>query len=685
MINQTVFVFTPRGELDKRGNVELFIHRCRTELNTFGIDLPFDEPIWDISNTIKQKGKTKVIRVIFSSYLAARQSLDTPTLSPQFLPFAQAYFRYSYSRRPSTAWASRISALRAIDEVMGKRGLWGQVHLITHDVLDDARRLFIKDYSNDVAAGYCSELEYLNNFLIEHDFTQVKTRWHKGITRSRDNMARVGAVADQAREEKMPSARAIQAMAHVFANAVHKDELYVGSTLALLHCAPQRINETVRLATNCVVEAFDSNNNPQFGLRLPPSKEFEDGIRWVVPTMASVAKKAISNLLEVSREARTVALWYESNRTRVYLPEQLEYLREKELLTLSEISQILWGFDNRVNAKGWCSGAKIATVRRRTGLYLFAAVEAAIVSRLPRSFPYAQPGLLFSEALFCCRRFELDATLNAYRCLVDFVTSDQISARIGESGSVVETIFERFELSEDDGTPLDIRSHQMRHYLNTLAQSNGASQLDIAMWSGRADVNQNTAYDHVSGGALLTKVREVSASTQADVFGGDLNVKKVRVVVRRDDMTGILLTKTAHISDYGMCTHDYASSPCPIHLDCLNCNELVCVKGDNVKLANLIRFRDETRVLVANAEEAEKVHIHGASRWVVHQRRTLSHAEKLITILMDSDIAEGATVRLTGLAPASRIDQAAAARTEAKVISMPPRMNKLLKKVNERG
>lgn len=685
MSEDTVFVFVPRAELDKRENLNLFVQHCRTELSTFGADLPFEEPIWDISDTVKLKGRTKAVRVIFSSYPAARKKAELPTISPLFLPFAKAYFRYSYSRRPSAAWANRLTALRVVDEILGTRGLWGQVHLITHDILDDARKLLIADYSNDVAAQCAGEIEYLNDFLIEHEFTQVNTKWHKGIKRNRDNIGRVGAVADLARKEKMPSARAIEAMAHVFANASQPDELYIGSTLALLHCAPQRINETVRLAASCAVEALDSNNVPQFGLRLPPSKEFEDGIRWVVPTMAEIAKKAVSNLIEVSAEARKIALWYESHRTKVYLPRRFEHLRAKELLTLSEISQILWGLDNPVNAKSWCNGAKIKVVGSRTGLYSFAAVEAAIVSRLPVGFPYAQPGLLFSESLFCCRRFELDATLNTYQCLIDYVTSDQISARIGESGSVVATIFERFQLSEDDGTPLTIRSHQMRHYLNTLAQSNGASQLDIAMWSGRADVSQNTTYDHVSSEELLAKVREISASAQADVFGGDLNVRKIRVAVRRDDITGILRTKSAHISDYGMCTHNYASSPCEIHLDCLNCNELVCVKGDNVKLANLIRFRDETQILVANAEEAEKDFIYGASRWVVHQRQTLSHAEKLIQVLTDSNIADGAIVKLTGLRPASRIDQAAAARAEAKVVSISPRMNKLLDKVKNRG
>lgn len=185
MSEDTVFVFVPRAELDKRENLNLFVQHCRTELSTFGADLPFEEPIWDISDTVKLKGRTKAVRVIFSSYPAARKKAELPTISPLFLPFAKAYFRYSYSRRPSAAWANRLTALRVVDEILGTRGLWGQVHLITHDILDDARKLLIADYSNDVAAQCAGEIEYLNDFLIEHEFTQVNTKWHKGIKRNR--------------------------------------------------------------------------------------------------------------------------------------------------------------------------------------------------------------------------------------------------------------------------------------------------------------------------------------------------------------------------------------------------------------------------------------------------------------------------------------------------------------------
>lgn len=677
-----VFLFTARADLDSKQNLELFIKSCREEVTAFGVDLPFDEPVWDLSESITNKGRKKKNRAIFSSFQAAKAGKETPTMSAAFLPFAQAYFRYSFGLRPTTSWNNRIVALRAIDYVLCGRNLSGHVASISHDILDEVRNLLLASYSQAVAAHVAGEVQSISDFLIEQNIIALRTRWLKGVRRPADAVIRVGAEADRARNEAMPSPRAIEAMAHLFTNASEPDELYIGSVLALLHCAPQRINETVRLAVDCEVEAEDLEKNTQYGIRLPSSKEFKDGVRWILPTMAGVARKAILNLKLVSEPARKIALWYERNPTAVYLPSNLEHLRGKDL-SAAEVGLLLYGVDGtEKQAIGWCKRAKILSVGVR---YPFAAIEAAVVSMLPEGFPYAQPGLLFSEALMACRHLEMSNLRLTYNCLIGYISSDEIASRISISGSVKQSIFERFNLTEDDGTPVLVHTHQMRHYLNTLAQSNNATQLDIAMWSGRADVRQNKAYDHVPGEVLLERAREVALSKNLDVFGGDLTVRKIRILVHREEATGNLKTRSAHITDYGMCTHEYSSSPCQIYHDCLNCNELVCVKGDNVKLGNIVRFKQETEVLLAEAENAEKDSAHGASRWVKHQRKTLEHANKLISILTDSQIPEGALVKLTGIQPASRIEQAAVVRSEVKATSIPGRVNKLLEKVKKLG
>ncbi|MCO5101902.1 MAG: hypothetical protein M9885_13590 [Burkholderiaceae bacterium] len=261
-------------------------------------------------------------------------------------------------------------------------------------------------------------------------------------------------------------------------------------------------------------------------------------------------------------------------------------------------------------------------------------------------------------------------------CLIDYLSSDQIASRVGSSGTTKQTVFDRFGLTEDDGSPIALASHQVRHYLNTLAQANNASQLDIAMWSGRADVGQNKAYDHVTPDRIMSNVREL-ATVASPLFGGDLDTPRIRVVARRDE-AGHLVTGSAHITDYGFCTHDYAMSPCQLYADCLNCNELVCVKGDLVKTENIRRLRDQTEAMLRQAEEAEQCETYGASRWVAHQRQTLAHCNQLLAILENSAVPEGATIRLAGVKPASRLEQARAQREGEHRVALPARQTPLL-------
>ncbi len=647
--------FTPRSELNAEKNLASFIQQCRDDLTVFGSDLPFDNDVWDLGDHIKLSGRNLRVRAVFSSFEAAKVSQSQPTMSPRFLDFAKAYFRYIYGLRPTKIVGQRLAALRLVDASLGEAGLDGRVTAIESMVLDRACSLAIEHFSKSLAPKVAGQIELLANFLVESELVDMKTRWIKPIKKARENNARVGSDAEEARQKKMPSASAIEAMAHVFVNAQEPAELYIGSALALLHCAPQRINETVRLQVGCEVDSKSKSGESQYGLRWPGSKGFDNSIRWILPTMVDVAKQAISKLIQVSAEARDIASWYEKYPDKIYLCPEVEHLRSGVHLSADDISMILYGEkDDSKYVVSWCSRERL---KRTGGQYSFAEFEAHVLSKLPAGFPYVSPGLKYSDALFAIRPHEMDAKRRTWRCLVGFLSSGQIAGRIGTSGGASETVFDKFSLVDDDGSPVRITSHQVRHYLNTLAQSNGASQIDIAMWSGRADTSQNSAYDHTTPGRIYSNIEDLVESTGSDLIGGSLAKLEPKVIAKRSD-TGQLLTGSIHVTDYGLCTHDYAMSPCDKHLDCLNCNEMVCIKGDAVRTENIRRTRDQTMVVLTQAESAENSDTYGASRWVEHQRRTVERCDQWLAALDSSAMASGAVVRLSNVESASRLKQA---------------------------
>lgn len=65
-----------------------------------------------------------------------------------------------------------------------------------------------------------------------------------------------------------------------------------------------------------------------------------------------------------------------------------------------------------------------------------------------------------------------------------------------------ENIFERNGVAEQK--KYNLRTHQIRHLINTLAKRGGLSDVDIAKWSGRTHVKQNRVYDHMTNDELFT-------------------------------------------------------------------------------------------------------------------------------------------------------------------------------------
>lgn len=97
--------FIPRAELDAEANLQGFIDACRTQLTAFGSQLRFDDNVWDVTDTVKLKGKNHAIRLVFSTWETVNDKVPTPMPEP-FLSFAKAYMRYQQALRPVVSLAA---------------------------------------------------------------------------------------------------------------------------------------------------------------------------------------------------------------------------------------------------------------------------------------------------------------------------------------------------------------------------------------------------------------------------------------------------------------------------------------------------------------------------------------------------------------------------------------------------
>jgi hypothetical protein len=183
---------------------------------------------------------------------------------------------------------------------------------------------------------------------------------------------------------------------------------------------------------------------------------------------------------------------------------------------------------------------------------------------LPASFPHTSidGGGLYSEALFVIRKNELNAQRGTYECVVDVVAQDDIAVRLGQRSTTgIKSVFERYGFTEDDGSPIILRTHQFRHYLNHIAQLGGLSQAEVAMFSGRKDVRQNDAYNHMTADEAQEPIAR--ALVEHDFMGHLAQVAQKQPMLRSDFLRSGPLA--VHATDFGYCVHNFASEPCQLY------------------------------------------------------------------------------------------------------------------------
>ncbi|HEY2606134.1 MAG TPA: integrase [Paraburkholderia sp.] len=654
--------FVPQADLDARANLAAFLDLCRTRLTVFGPSLDFDTNSWDVSDTIKLAGKTKAVRLVFSNLDTCSEPVRIMMCEP-FKSFAKSYMRYQHGMRPTHDVGKRMAALRALEAALLETGTADPVRVDSH-ILNRAAQLLGGRSAATVGYRAGGQLEKISNFLCDNRLTSVPTRWRNPLKRPVDSV-RVGKEADERRVAKMPSQAALDALPKVFLLAVEPADVLVSSAAAILCSAPDRISEVLGLPVNCEVrQKREGSDEDAYGLRWWPAKGAAPMVKWVIPSMAGVVEEAVGKIRRLTHEAREVARWYEQNPTQLYLPEDIEHFRTKEWLSMADIAEVVFADPvDRTTPRAWCDTNQVPMQLRGKKSYVrFADVEAAVLRQLPRGFPIAdvKTGLKYSDALFVIQRNALHASRARVRCVIERMTDSHIHPRLGQgSNHGIQSIFDRCGFYEPDGSPIRVHSHQFRHYLNTLAQAGGMSQLDIAKWSGRKDVRQNRYYDHETPAAVVARIR-TAVGDDTRMFG-PLATGPRAALITRDEFARLKIP-TAHTTDFGYCIHDYVMSPCQMHRDCLNCGEQVCVKGESEKEKRIRAAHAEATRLLEMAEQADADGELGAGEWAEHHRAQLARITALLDILDDPAVPRGAVIQLMPADIPSRLEHAAQAR-----------------------
>lgn len=645
-----------------------FIRYCRQDLKTLGADLDWQSTHWPGIGTFTKRG----------TFRGRAKKLVDPTswLAKDFIEFAKSYIRYVYSQNPAQSEAGhghRLRALRVLEEALLSVKSDADPAAIDTTVLDKAASLARAHANGQTASHIGNDLELIASLLNRLDLIPATVSlWRSGIRNPRDMGNVIGSAGDAARSAKLPDLDAIKAIASVFASDLnpgderHHRDIYTTTVTALLLGAPSRAGDEIHhLPVDLIFEATDKFDELQTGLRYEAGKGFGSYVKWIWDGMAPAVQIAIERLRTATEEARNLARWMEdpATKNKFYRHLNCPNVADDALLTTQQVVQAL-GFASTESFQR-------TGLRRKKFTYTLDQLwNEWILSKAPAHFPYVSEKrtLKYSEALFCMRRNQLHGGSNTSPVLL-WMPSLKSTYRleVGISSGRASNFFDRHELTGADGSSLVMKSHQLRHLLNTEGQRGKMTDEQLAWWSGRADMRQNRVYNHMTEAERVDRARPLTHHADGSyavvtLDGGPPNLEggtspvywDVRLKPQPASCADLDLSPRGarHVTLYGYCEHDFLFAPCENFGDCLQCHEHSCVKGagkdDQERLARIRDILIQVTLEAEAAKRAVEAGDLGAPLWHAQQSRYESALRELVSILESKSVAEGSFIRLSG-------------------------------------
>jgi len=609
-----------------------------------------------------------------------------------FTDFAKAILVYRRVYQITNSPRVWLDALRALEAALIELTGTRDVTRVSAAVCNLACQLMQNQWAKGnqaYAAG--KALESIVDLIKKKQLLRTNFRWTSSIgCNSKSTLKQ----KKSALEQKLPNPEAVTALGEMFNNDLTSPlDIVVTSACALLLSTPSRIGELADVEHDCVVFKEGSGGNRRMFLRWYAEKLNKTMLKPVVkPEMESVVERAIKLLKTVTDDGRAYAAWLEDHPDEFpphkSLPKKgiddpLTYRETCEALKISISgssgprasfkSRFLRPLENRKALspaalailgeirEGWdVSQGKRIFVKDKLGIQGYEFNDRFVITLrklnvlmrekyLPKHFPYTTPytdgkeRVKYRDALFTVRTGSLpDDTKNPTPMTKDFgveiaAKTTRMSIQLAGARSRSTSIFARHGYSG-----VKVNTHAFRHELNTQMHRAGLSQLLIDAFSGRT--TKGSVYNHMTVeertqavAAYHPKTKHSNASLRLEKVKTNkpLSLSDVR------DLSESEQDRVVHQSHVGICVHNFEAEPCPKMGACLTCGKLGCVKGDDVKLANLKEERGDLKRRYDKARDAQSRDIFGASEWVKKVATDLYKCEALIKTLENPELENG--------------------------------------------
>jgi hypothetical protein len=448
---------------------------------------------------------------------------------------------------------------------------------------------------------------------------------------------------------KMPSITALNALADISNDPLDDNERILMRVVDLLVVGGFRIGEVLRLPLDCWVEtpALDSNGRAKidpetgapiirYGIRYWPEKGGAPYIKWLSDISMPLARRAIDDLIRLCAEARAAAKVLEKTPDRVPLPRAFA---PDELIDLKVVADII-GLRSVQGARQFIVnslGVIPAATNKPNGKYAFffrvRDIEKALLKRRHEIVILRKPNgqaQMLSKSLCVMFQNQFHASRPTFKFLPELIGEGQINDALGNDADQV-SVFSVRGFTEPDGSPMRIKTHAFRHWLNTLMSRGGLSDVELARWSGRRNISQNAAYKH---GTVEQRVAWAQEMIRAGKLRGPVadTYHSIDDPIEKQHFIETFVN-VALFTPFGVCVHDYSIDPCPYHLNCLSgCSEYLRTKGDEEEQKNIAEVLNFHLIQLQRSNGAEQEGLTEAGNYVTHYKQIVEGAKAALAV-----------------------------------------------------
>ena len=628
------FVSRPQAAAQK--NLNAFVRLAQDKLTAFANGGAWDELTWSNDR----------VTAVFCKHRGRNEATRPPVpLAEPLLTFAKAYFRYRQSHKPTTSVQRMLAAMRVVELALIRVTGGADIQNLSVPVLDVSAR-YCADFQSSRGSQYQVglQLEALADFCREHRLVVALPSWKSPFRRPPALTETLTEAGAQHRESKLPTNHSMLALADLFAQADDVGNQYFTSIMVLMMVAPNRISEVLALPLGCIGWEEDSLGKKQMYLRWRALKGGGAMKKWVPAVMQNVVEEAVSRLTKIGALAREAAKFAYDNPGRFMrnpgcaTPEGFGEDDELEPPQVAAAVGVKWH-----GGHSWSGLPPMWKKLSSNGPVSYRALAAKTANLYEGNYwPHinARKDVLAWEALCLYREFECHNTFPARPFSWKLSDANQVNVRLGSRKQ--SSLFERAGIRNPDGSPIQVTTHQLRHWLSTMSARAGMDDYTLAQWAGRTRIEDNRHYDHRTQQERSDELQSLIRNEQPTVLkkftgGQPVTYKELGV-----DRPG-----TAIATLYGMCVHDYAMTPCLKQRDCITCKEQVCIKGDHVTLDRIKRLEEMTADQLEKAREKDGGGTFGANRWMDNQIWRLATVRTMRTLLESESMPDGAVLRIS--------------------------------------